>query len=352
MRCYRVHEHGEPLQQVDLPMPTPTGTQVLIKVHAAGLCHTDLHLWDGYYQLGQGKRLSLAERGVKPPLTLSHEISGEVVGYGEQVSDVVIGTHALLHPWIGCGECRYCQHEQENLCLKPQQLGIVKPGGFAEYILVPHPRYLVDLQGLDPAQAAPLACAGLTTFSALNKFADRIHREPVVIIGAGGLGLMALSLLKAQAAKGAIVVDIDDAKLQTAQDLGAIATINSQHADATQQLNTLTEGGAGLILDLVGSQNSLEFAIKHAARGAQIVVCGLMGGEIHLPIPTIVMRPMTIQGSYVGTVQELRALLNLVREGNLEMIPIQTRPIEDVNQAFLDLQQGKVTGRVVLLHAS
>lgn len=352
MRCYCVQEHGAPLQQINLPIPEPQGTEVLIKVHAAGLCHTDLHLWDGYYDLGQGKKLSLAERGVKPPLTLSHEISGEVVAYGDQVADLAVGTQALLHPWIGCGACRYCQNEQENLCLKPQQLGIVKPGGFAEYILVPHPRYLVDLQGLDPAQAAPLACAGLTTFSALNKFGAQIHQQPVVIIGAGGLGLMALTLLKAQDAHGAILVDIDDAKLQTAQQLGAIATVNSQVADASQQLNALTDGGAAFILDLVGSRSSLEFALKTAARGAHIVVCGLMGGEIQLPIPSIAMRPITIQGSYVGTVQELRALLDLVRERDLKMIPIQTRPITEVNQAFDDLQQGKVTGRVVLLHAS
>ena len=352
MRCYCVEEHGAPLQEIHLPRPEPQGTEVLIKVHAAGLCHTDLHLWDGYYDLGQGKKLALAERGVKPPLTLSHEISGEVVAYGEQVQDLALGTQTLLHPWIGCGSCRYCQAEQENLCLKPQQLGIVQPGGFAEYILVPHPRYLVDLDGLDPAQAAPLACAGLTTFSALNKFAAKIQQQPVVIIGAGGLGLMALTLLNAQHAKGAILVDIDDTKLQTAQQLGALATINSQAQEATAQLQALTGGGAGLILDLVGSRNSLEFALKHAARGAHIVVCGLMGGDIDLPIPSLVMRPVTIQGSYVGTVDELRALLKLVRERNLNMIPIQTRPIHEVNQAFADLQQGKVTGRVVLLHTS
>ena len=311
MRCYCVEEHGAPLQEIHLPRPEPQGTEVLIKVHAAGLCHTDLHLWDGYYDLGQGKKLALAERGVKPPLTLSHEISGEVVAYGEQVQDLALGTQTLLHP-----------------------------------------RYLVDLDGLDPAQAAPLACAGLTTFSALNKFAAKIQQQPVVIIGAGGLGLMALTLLNAQHAKGAILVDINDTKLQTAQQLGALATINSQAQEATAQLQALTGGGAGLILDLVGSRNSLEFALKHAARGAHIVVCGLMGGDIDLPIPSLVMRPVTIQGSYVGTVDELRALLKLVRERNLNMIPIQTRPIHEVNQAFADLQQGKVTGRVVLLHTS
>ena len=352
MRCYCVKEHGAPLQEINLPIPQPQGTQVLIKVQAAGLCHTDLHLWDGYYDLGQGKKLSLAERGVKPPLTLSHEISGEVVAYGDQVENLTLGSQALLHPWIGCSHCRYCQNDQENLCLKPQQLGIVKPGGFAEYILVPHPRYLVDLQGLDPAQAAPLACAGLTTFSALNKFGPKIQDQPVVVIGAGGLGLMALTLLNAQQAKGAILVDIDDEKLNVAQQLGALATVNSQSPDATQQLQHLTDGGASFILDLVGSHQSLDFALKNAARGAHIVVCGLMGGEVQLAIPTIAMRPITIQGSYVGTVQELRALLDLVRERELSMIPIQTRPINEVNQAFHDLQQGKVTGRVVLLHAS
>lgn len=350
MHCYCVNEHGTPLERIEREIPQPQGTEVLIKVQAAGLCHTDLHLWDGSYDLGGGKRLALADRGVKPPIILSHEIAGEVVAVGDQVDDIQLGMQAVVHPWIGCGECRYCQIDEENLCIKPQQLGIVKPGGFAEYIIVPHTRYLVDIQGIDPAEAAPLACAGLSTFSALQKFGQHTATESVVIIGAGGLGLMALELLKIQNAKAPIMVDIDAQKLDAAAELGALHCINSTAPDAVQQIQEFTQGGARLILDLVGNSSSLNFALNSAARGAHIVVCGLMGGEVNLSIPTIPMRPLTIQGSYVGTVQELRALVELIAQTRMPHIPIQKRSINEVNQAFVDLQQGKVIGRLVLTH--
>jgi D-arabinose 1-dehydrogenase-like Zn-dependent alcohol dehydrogenase len=176
MRCYCVMHHGQPLERVDRDMPVPQGSEVLVKVKAAGLCHTDLHLWEGHYDLGGGKKLMLADRGILPPLTLSHEIVGEVVGSGRTV---------LVHPWIGCGECAACQRGEENICIKPQSLGVVRPGGFAEYVVVPHARYLVEIDGLDEAEAAPLACAGVTTYSALKKFGARIKTDPLVIIGAG-----------------------------------------------------------------------------------------------------------------------------------------------------------------------
>lgn len=209
MRCYCVMHHGQPLERVEKAIPEPQGTEVLVKVSAAGLCHTDLHLWEGHYDLGGGKKLALADRGIKPPLTLSHEICGAVVAAGPaarlDAEGVKIGMQALVHPWIGCGECAACRRGEENICIKPQSIGVVRPGGFADYVLVPHPRYLIDIEGLDAAEAAPLACAGVTTFSAQNKFGARILDDPVVIIGAGGLGLMAIGVLKALGGQGAIV---------------------------------------------------------------------------------------------------------------------------------------------------
>ena len=350
MHCYCVTHHGQPLEDVEKEIPQPKGTEVLLHVKAAGLCHTDLHLWEGYYDLGGGKRLSLADRGLKPPLTLSHEITGQVVAVGPDAESVKVGMVSLVHPWIGCGECNYCKRGEENLCAKPQQLGIAKPGGFAEYIIVPHPRYLVDIAGLDLAEAAPLACAGVTTYSALKKFGDLIQSEPVVIIGAGGLGLMALELLKAMQAKGAIVVDIDDSKLEAARAAGAVSVINSRSEDAAQQLIQATDGGARLILDLVGSNPTLSLALASAARGGHIVICGLMGGEIKLSIPVIPMRPLTIQGSYVGTVEELRELVELVKETHMSAIPVKKLPISQINSAFGDLKDGNVIGRIVLMH--
>lgn len=338
MRCYCVMHHGQPLEPVDRPIPEPQGTEVLVKVLAAGLCHTDLHLWEGHYDLGGGKKLALADRGIKPPMTLSHEIVGEVNG-----------RRVLVHPWIGCGECAACRRGEENICIKPQSLGVVRPGGFAEYVLVPHPRYLIDIEDLDPAEAAPLACAGVTTYSALKKLGPRIQEDPVVIIGAGGLGLMAIEVLKALGGRGAVVVDIDPAKRQAALEAGALAVVDARAADAVQQIQQATGGGARAVLDLVGATPTVGLAVASCARSGHIVVCGLMGGDITLSLPIIPMRPLTLQGSYVGTLEELRELVALVRQTRMRAIPVHRRPLSEANAALEDLHAGRVVGRTVLM---
>lgn len=350
MHCYCVNEHHKPLEKVQSEQPSPQGQEYLIKVNAAGLCHTDIHLWEGYYNMGGGKRLNLADRGVKPPLVLSHEVTGEVIAAGPDADKSLIGEQVLVHPWIGCGECQYCAHGEENLCIKPNQVGIHRAGGFAEYILVPQARYLVNIEGLNPSEAAPLACAGVTTYSALKKFGDKIEHYPVVIIGAGGLGFMALKLLNAMNSKGVIMLDIDDNKLTEAKKAGAIATLNSKDENVISQLQHMTQGGPRLILDLVGNADSLSLAVSSAGRGGHIVVCGLIGGEMNLSIPLIPMRPLTIQGSYVGTVEELRELVEIVRNKNVEAIPVTEYPMEQVNEAMQNLIAGKVIGRLVLKH--
>ena len=157
MRCYCVMHHSKPLELVERETPQPVETEVLVRVKAAGLCHTDLHIWEGFYDLGGGKRLNLADRGIKPPIILSHEICGEVVSAGADAGEVKVGGRFLIHPWIGCGECPTCLRGDENLCLKGRALGVARPGGFADYVIVPHPRYLVNIDGLDEAEAAPLA---------------------------------------------------------------------------------------------------------------------------------------------------------------------------------------------------
>lgn len=352
MRCYCVMQHGQPLEAVDRPVPQPQGTEVLVRVRAAGLCHTDLHLWEGHYDLGGGKKLALADRGIKPPLTLSHEIVGQVESAGPEARALVAelaGRPVLIHPWIGCGECAACRRGEENICIKPQSLGVARPGGFAEYVLVPHPRYLVDIGGLDEAEAAPLACAGVTTYSALKKFGARIHEAPVVIIGAGGLGLMAIEVLKALGGKGAVVVDIDPVKREAARAAGALAVIDAKAADAAQQIQAATDGGARAVLDLVGATPTVSLAVACCARGGHIVICGLMGGDITLSLPVIPMRPLTLQGSYVGTLEELRELVALVQRSGMKAIPVARRPLSEANEALQDLHAGRVVGRAILV---
>jgi D-arabinose 1-dehydrogenase-like Zn-dependent alcohol dehydrogenase len=349
MRCYCVLHHGQALELVERPIPEPQGTEVLLKVRAAGVCHTDLHLWEGHYDLGGGKRLTLAERGIKPPITLSHEIVGEVVSAGAQAGPVAAGRVALVHPWIGCGECPACKRGEENICIKPQSLGVVRPGGFAEYVIVPHPRYLVDIEGLDAAEAAPLACAGVTTYSALKKLGARIETDPVVVIGAGGLGLMAIEVLKALGGKGAIVVDIDPIKREAALAAGALQAIDARATDAAQQIQQATGGGARAVLDLVGATPTVSLAMASSARGGHIVICGLMGGDLTLALPVIPMRPLTLQGSYVGTLQELQELVALVKKTKMSPIPVTRRPLAEANAALQDLHHGRIVGRTVLV---
>jgi D-arabinose 1-dehydrogenase-like Zn-dependent alcohol dehydrogenase len=166
MRMFQLCVCGEPLQYTEQPTPEPKGTEVLLKVLAAGVCHSDLHLADGWFDLGGGKRLSLAERGMKLPVTLGHENVGEVVAIGPDAKDAKglrIGARMLANPWIGCGTCGPCRRGDENLCRAMKSLGVFANGGYADYVMVPHPRYLSDIGDLPADRVAPLACSGVPT---------------------------------------------------------------------------------------------------------------------------------------------------------------------------------------------
>ena len=225
-------DFGVPLELFETATPEPTGTQVLLRVRAAGVCHSDLHIWEGSYDLGFGRKLSLKDRGISVPLTLGHETAGEVVAAGPDAHGVLPGDVRLVYPWIGCGGCPVCLRGDENLCAKPRFLGVYCDGGYSDHITVPHPKYLLDLEGLDPVSAAPYACSGVTTYSALAKLKDVIATEPIVVIGAGGLGLMCLSILKALGGKGAVVVDIDERKRRAALGSGALAAVDGRDPEA------------------------------------------------------------------------------------------------------------------------
>ncbi len=269
MRSFQVCRCGEPLQVVERSTPQPTGTQVLLKVIAAGVCHSDIHIWDGYYELGGGKRLNLLERGIKLPLTMGHENVGEVVAVGPDAKGVKIGARMLAHPWIGCGECAICKTGEEQFCKTPRNLGVFSDGGYADHVMVPHPRYLFEIGDLAPERAAPLACSGITTYGALKKAGSIIKDEPVVIIGAGGLGLMCLALNTMMGNKGAIVVDIDPVKRDAAKKAGALAVIDGNAPDAAKQIMALTNGGAWAVIDYVGSSATVQARRRQHYQGRQ-----------------------------------------------------------------------------------
>jgi propanol-preferring alcohol dehydrogenase len=349
MKSYSLTAFGKPLEARDLPMALPKGAEVVVKVKAAGVCHSDIHIWEGGYDLGHGRRLSLADRGMKLPLTLGHETAGEAIACGPEAQGIEIGQNYLVYPWIGCGECEVCRSGAENYCVNASRtLGVNRDGGYAEYVLVPDARYLVPIGDLDPAEMAPYACSGVTVYSALKKFGDAIKRHPLVVIGAGGLGHMALGILKALDARGAVVVDIDPVKQKAALAAGALAAVDGNAPDGIAQIQQAVGGPCYAALDLVGSPQTAELGFNCLTRGGTLVMVGLFGGAAPWPLPLIATKAVSILGSLVGNLQETRELVELVRAGKLDKIPLTRLPLERANDALLGLRDGKFVGRAVL----
>ena len=347
MISYDVIEWGAPLQKREHPTPVPTGTEVLLKLQYCGVCHSDVHIRDGYFELGGGKRFHMTDRGMKPPVTLGHEPFGTVIAAGPDAHDAPIGASRLVCPWSGCGTCARCLEGQDNHCMAPRWLGVHRAGGYADHLLVPHSRYLVDAAGIDPAWAATLACSGLTTYSAVNQLAPIPHDEWVAVLGAGGLGLQAIAMLRALGHERVVAVDIDSGKFEAARAAGATATVNARDADAAQQVQRIAGGLLYGAVDLVNSTDTVTLALAVLRKGGRCILVGLYGGEIPLSLVTVVQRALTIVGSNVGTVEELRKVVDLARLGRIKPIPIEQRPLSEVSQTLDQLKAGAITGRVV-----
>ncbi|MBV7482363.1 zinc-binding dehydrogenase [Bordetella sp. BOR01] len=348
MRAYAVQCFCAPVAPTVRTDPIPRGTEIVVDVQRCGVCHTDLHLQDGYYDLGGGKRLSLADRGLKPPLVLGHEIVGRLAAKGPDapVADDDIGKLFLVYPWLGCGRCEVCLSGHENLCAAPNSIGVARPGGYAEQCLVPHPRYLVDIDGIDPTLAATYACSGLTAFSALGKVHIDKDKDLLLLLGLGGVGMAGLQLALAQGYQHIAVADLDPAKRDYALASGAALAVDPREASAAAALSAA--GGVAAAVDFVGATSTVELAVAALRKGGTCVVVGLFGGDIALSLPPLVQRSITLRGSYVGSLQELKDLIDLAKSGKIRPLPVEAVQFDDINQALARLRQGKVQGRLVL----
>ncbi|MBU6443551.1 MAG: alcohol dehydrogenase [Alphaproteobacteria bacterium] len=348
MRSQAIMEFGKPLQAVEAPTPVPNGTEVLLKVEYSGVCHSDVHLHDGYFDLGGGNKLPLSN--LKFPHTLGHEIEGEVAALGPDAKGVSLGQHYAAYPWIGCGDCPACKRGEENLCARPRQLGCSPgcPGGYASHVMIPHPRYLLDFGKTRPELAAAYMCSGLTAFGAMKKVGKLGPDDQVVVLGCGGVGMMGVQFAKALFGKGPIAADIDEGRLEAAKKAGASATYNTKDPAAAKQLMADTGGGAYAVVDFVGSEATFAFASKIVRKGGRIVIVGLFGGAMSMPIPMFPLKVISIAGTYVGTLTEAQEMMALVRDGKIDPIPVQMRPLDQASQALDDLRGGRITGRVVL----
>jgi propanol-preferring alcohol dehydrogenase len=350
MKSYRITRYGAPLECHEVAEPVPQGTEVLLAVRAAGVCHTDLHVCEGGYDMGGGKLLKMSDRGAKLPNTPGHETVGRVVSAGPEVRGLNREANYLVYPWIGCGTCPNCTSGREHVCTGATRfLGVFADGGYSSHLLVPHPRYLVDVGDIEPAVAAPLACAGLTAFSAIKKLGSIIETSPILIIGGGGLGLTCLSLLQALDAQGAVVADLDQAKREASLKAGAIGAVDPREPGSIARVAEIAGAQPLAVIDFVGAPDTVQFSMANVAKGGTCIIIGLVGGEVSLSVPMFPLRSITLMGSFTGGLSELHELVALARSGRLPEVPIDERPLRDANGVLEDLARGLIVGRGVLV---
>jgi D-arabinose 1-dehydrogenase-like Zn-dependent alcohol dehydrogenase len=337
--------YGAPLCETLVEAPHPQGSEVLVRIARCGVCHSDLHMQDGYFLLGDGKQLDV-RGGRALPFTLGHEIAGVVESAGSE-AEVTLRQQVAVFPWIGCGQCAACKVGDENICAAPRHLGIAVDGGFATHVLVPHPRYLIDYAPLSPSYAGALMCSGLTAYAALKRLADRASRAPLLLVGMGGVGLMGLALTHAMFGAAPYVADIDPKKREVALAAGAREAFDPADAGARKAI-LKASGGIYAAVDFVGSDKSLNFAIGTLAKSGKVVVTGLLGGAITTAVAMFPLKAMTIEGTQTGTLAEARDLIDLVRAKNIVAPPIVERPLAQASATLDDLRGGRIVGRVVL----
>jgi D-arabinose 1-dehydrogenase-like Zn-dependent alcohol dehydrogenase len=345
LRRQSLVSYGGPLCETVVDCPQPHGSEVLVRIERCGVCHSDLHVQDGFFKLAADKKLDISA-GRALPFTLGHEIAGVVEAAGPQ-ADIAPGRRVAVYPWIGCGICPACRHGDENLCTEARHLGIMVDGGYASHVVVPHPRYLLDYASLSPSLAGALMCSGLTAYAALKRLADRAARGPLLLVGLGGVGMMGLALARAMYVTAPVVADIDAGKRDAALAAGAAAAFDPADPGARKAVLAATGGVYG-VCDFVGSEASLGFAVGALAKGGKVVITGLLGGGYSTAVAMFPLRAMTIEGTLTGTLTEAEELLALVRGGASVPVPMTERPFSEAQASLEDLRAGRVVGRTVL----
>jgi alcohol dehydrogenase, propanol-preferring len=335
MHAAVVEQFGKPLALRELDIPSPGAGQILVKTEACGVCHTDLHAAHGDWP-------------VKPalPFIPGHEAIGLVAAVGSGVTMVKEGDRVGV-PWLysACGHCEYCLQGWETVCAQAQFGGYSKNGGFAEYLLA-DPNYVAHVPaGLAPAEAAPLICAGITTYKGIKETGAR-PGEWIAISGVGGLGHLAVQYAKAM---GLLVcaIDIDDGKLAHAKRVGADLTINAKVGDPAAAVKNETGGGAHGVLITAPSLSAFKQGVGMTRKLGTCVLVGLPPGEFPVPLFDVVANCITIRGSFVGTRQDMAEALAFAVGGKVKA-DIELQPLAAINQIFDRLEHGDVASRVVL----
>ena len=351
MEASRIITPREPLEIKELETPKPRGSQVLVKVQSSGVCHSDIHIWEGGYEGPGGTFLKTTDRGVKYPLTPGHEIAGLVTEMGDEAKENFRQDEkVLVYPWIGEGLCPACRTGEENLCDNPRSLGIYRNGGYAEYVLVPSYRYLLRLPNeIDMDAASTLSCSALTAYSAVKNTGIKPDNN-IVVVGAGGLGLMAIQLAKSIFGARIIALDLGDEKLKIAKENGADETINTKNEhNFVQRIMELTDNkGADAVIDFVNASKTVEADMQFLRRRAKVVLVGLFGGELNLNLVSMPTKAYRIIGSYTGTIQDMAELVSLANRKVIKPVVSDRFKLSEATEALTKLKEGKIIGRGVI----
>ncbi|MBC3953711.1 MULTISPECIES: alcohol dehydrogenase AdhP [Pseudomonas] len=335
MQAAVVEAFGKPLVMRQLDIPEPGPGQILIKTEACGVCHTDLHAARGDWPVKPS-----------PPFIPGHEGIGVVVALGAGVTSVQEGERVGV-PWLysACGHCEYCLSAWETVCASAQFGGYTQNGGFAEYILA-DPDYVAHIPaGLDPRDAAPIICAGLTSYKGIKEASVR-PGQWIAISGVGGLGHLAVQYAKAMGLR-VCAVDIDDGKLAHATRLGADAVVNALHGNAIEAVKEATDGGAHGVLITAPSLSAFKQGVGMTRKRGTCVLVGLPAGEFPIPLFDVVANCITVRGSFVGNRQDMAEALAFAAQGKVKA-DIELQPLSAINQIFERLEHGEVPARVVI----
>jgi len=343
VKAAQLHEFHRPLQIEDVPDPQVSAPfDVIVRVGAAGLCRTDLHIWEGQFDDAQ------KESGLALPYSPGHENAGWVEAVGEAVTNVRVGDKVILHPLITCGLCRACRDGDDVHCDKNVFPGLFAPGGFAEMIKT-GARSVIKLDdSLEPTDVAPLADAGLTAYHAIKKALPLLHPgSTCVVIGAGGLGHIGIQCLRAMSATTIVVLDSNADALALAQGWGADHTVLVD-GNQVEQVKALTGGqGAHVVLDFVGEGGAQEWGVDLLRNKGFFFVIGY-GGILAVPTMRMILTEISFIGNLVGSYNDLVELMALAAAGRV-VLHSTTYPLADVNTAMDDLIAGRLHGRGILV---
>lgn len=337
MLSVRSYAAGEAIRLEEVPVPEPTGAEVRLAVVGCGVCRTDLHIINS----------DLVR--VRRPITLGHEIAGRIDAVGEGAADsmaqagLAVGDHVLVAGGWGCGSCERCLTGDEQACALRESPGLKRDGGFAEYLLVPHPRHLVPLgEGLDPSHCAPLADAGLTPWRAITRARPWLDRGRALVIGSGGLGQFAVQYLRRLGDLEVLVADVDPAKRQRAIDLGADAAVDLRDGGGEALAGTVP-----VVFDFVGTDETLRQAALLVARGGLVSLVGEAGGRLSFGFRQLAVEASVTTTSW-GTKRELEEVVELAHAGAMRW-ETELLPLTRAGEALERLASGDVSGRLVLV---